>query len=402
MPIAVAVRFRRGGRAYYFDPGDLPLKKNDAVIAQTSRGQEFGKVVLGKSEVSEEKIGGPLKPIIRLATAEDLERVKANSEREHEALRQCQEAVHRHNLPMKVISSEYTFDRSRLVFHFSAEGRVDFRGLVRELASMFRTRIELRQIGVRDEAKMLGGYGTCGRALCCASFLHGFDPVAIRMAKDQGLSLNPSKISGACGRLMCCLRYEHETYLQCRCDLPKEGTWVRTPRGTGQVRGLNILARNVVVRLSGEQTVEFPVSEIEVLDGPPSPAEEQPQRRAAVEQAQGAAEARTGPATIPSAAPTEAPLAGAAQPNERRRRSSRSSRRRRRSKSPTEKGAGAPSGPPERKAEGASSDGQKETRAAPPEAEGTITVYRRSRRRRNRRTRKDKGPQSPPESKEQE
>jgi cell fate regulator YaaT (PSP1 superfamily) len=263
----------RSGRVYYFDPKGFPIRCGDAVIAQTSRGQEFGRVVAGRQEVSHEAIGGPLKPIVRLATRDDLDRDESNRQREREAVGYCYQAILRHELPMKLVAAEYTFDRSRLTFHFSAEGRVDFRELVRELASVFRTRIEMHQIGVRDEAKLLGGYGTCGRELCCARFLRAFDPVAIRMAKDQGLSLNPTKISGACGRLMCCLRYEHETYVESLRRFPKEGSWVKTPRGCGQVCGCNVLSGCLTVRLPGDRTEDLSRDEVEVLPGRPPEAD---------------------------------------------------------------------------------------------------------------------------------
>ncbi|BDG61985.1 PSP1 domain-containing protein [Caldinitratiruptor microaerophilus] len=208
----VGVRFRRAGKIYYFDPGDLPLRRGMHVIVETSRGMEYGEVALPPRFVEEDEVVGELKPIVRVATPEDDRRMEENRRRQEEAFRICLEKIDAHGLPMNLVDAEYTFDGSKLVFSFTAEGRVDFRQLVRDLAAVFRTRIELRQIGVRDEAKLLGGIGPCGRVLCCSSFLSDFAPVSIRMAKDQNLSLNPTKISGLCGRLMCCLRYEQGHY----------------------------------------------------------------------------------------------------------------------------------------------------------------------------------------------
>lgn len=208
----VGIRFKPAGKIYYFDPGELEIKREDNVIVETVRGLEFGKVVIGMREVPEQEVVLPLKKVIRLATREDVAQMEENKGKEAEAKEICLKKIQDHNLPMKLIDVEYTFDGSKVIFYFTAEGRVDFRELVKDLASVFRTRIELRQIGVRDEAKMLGGIGSCGRVLCCASFLGDFEPVSIRMAKDQNLSLNPTKISGICGRLMCCLKYESEGY----------------------------------------------------------------------------------------------------------------------------------------------------------------------------------------------
>jgi len=208
----VGVRFKAAGKIYYFDPDDVQIPANTDVIVETVRGLEFGKAVIGNRQVSEEEVVLPLKKVIRVATAEDEAQMIANKSKEEEARDCCMKKIVEHNLPMKLVDVEYTFDGSKVIFYFTAEGRVDFRELVKDLAAVFRTRIELRQIGVRDEAKMLGGIGSCGRVLCCASFLGDFEPVSIRMAKDQNLSLNPTKISGICGRLMCCLKYESEAY----------------------------------------------------------------------------------------------------------------------------------------------------------------------------------------------
>ncbi|NLU50103.1 MAG: stage 0 sporulation family protein [Syntrophomonadaceae bacterium] len=212
MPVVVGVRFKPAGKIYYFDNEGIPLQLGDKVIVETVRGIEFGQVVIGCREVEEDQLVLPLKKVIRKATQEDMLQHQENRTREAEAYAVCEAKIKEHRLPMNLIDVEYTFDRGKIIFYFTAEGRVDFRELVRDLASIFRTRIELRQIGVRDEAKMLGGIGTCGRVLCCCSFLGDFAPVSIRMAKDQNLSLNPTKISGICGRLMCCLKYESDCY----------------------------------------------------------------------------------------------------------------------------------------------------------------------------------------------
>ncbi len=212
MPVVVGVRFRRAGKIYYFDPGGLTLQYADKVVVETARGLEFGEVVIPPREVSEASLVLPLKTVMRIGTEEDIRRVEENQLKQKEAFAVCTEKIREHELPMKLIDVEYTFDNSKIIFYFTAEGRVDFRELVKNLAAIFRTRIELRQIGVRDEAKMVGGIGGCGRVLCCHAFLGDFEPVSIRMAKDQNLSLNPTKISGICGRLMCCLKYENEVY----------------------------------------------------------------------------------------------------------------------------------------------------------------------------------------------
>ena len=208
----IGVRFRKAGKVYYFDPAQMEIKMGDHVIVETARGIEFGEVVLGVREVDEKKVIQPLKSVIRMATKNDEELERKNKEKEHEAFQICQEKIRKHELQMKLIDAEYTFDNNKLLFYFTADGRIDFRELVKDLAAVFKTRIELRQIGVRDETKILGGVGICGRPLCCHSYLSEFIPVSIKMAKEQNLSLNPTKISGVCGRLMCCLKYEEETY----------------------------------------------------------------------------------------------------------------------------------------------------------------------------------------------
>jgi cell fate regulator YaaT (PSP1 superfamily) len=262
MPTVVSVAFREAGRAYYFDPGDLQVKEGDRVLAETARGLELGTVVGGRQEVAEADIPQPLKPLVRVATAADIERDAENRELEKQAMAICAEKIRAHGLAMKLIECDYTFDRSRVVFFFGAEGRVDFRKLVRDLASALKTRIELRQVGVRDEAKLMGDVGPCGRELCCATFLTTFDPVAIRMAKEQGLSLNPAKISGVCGRLMCCLRYEHDFYQEKRRELPRVGSWVVTDRGEGKVTDVNVLTQRVVVQVPDYGQLEAPASAV--------------------------------------------------------------------------------------------------------------------------------------------
>lgn len=245
----VGVRFKKAGKIYYFDPSDLPIQKDDAVIVETARGIEYGKVVIGKRTVGESDVVLPLKRVIRIADAADAKVVEENKTAAKNAISICQEKIKEHQLKMKLVDVEYTFDRNKIIFYFTAEGRIDFRELVKDLASIFRTRIELRQIGVRDEAKMLGGIGPCGRILCCSSFLGDFEPVSIKMAKDQNLSLNPTKISGLCGRLMCCLKYEHDQYESGKLEMPKVGSVVITSLGTGKVIGLNVENRTVKVQL---------------------------------------------------------------------------------------------------------------------------------------------------------
>ena len=231
----IGVRFRKAGKVYYFDPAQMEIKLGDHVIVETARGIEFGEVVLGVREVDEKKVIQPLKSVIRMATKNDEELERKNKEKEHEAFQICQEKIRKHELQMKLIDAEYTFDNNKLLFYFTADGRIDFRELVKDLAAVFKTRIELRQIGVRDETKILGGVGICGRPLCCHSYLSEFIPVSIKMAKEQNLSLNPTKISGVCGRLMCCLKYEHEAYAELQKITPRQGSVVDTPEGRGKV-----------------------------------------------------------------------------------------------------------------------------------------------------------------------
>ncbi len=249
MAMIIGVRFKSAGKVYYFNPGDLSLDKGSRVMVETARGVECGEVVLANREVADSTIVKPLKPILRRATPEDEQRARENAEKEQRAMQVCQEKIAAHKLDMKLVDVEYTFDNSKILFYFTADGRVDFRNLVKDLASVFRTRIELRQIGVRDEAKMLGGLGICGRPFCCSQFLGDFQPVSIKMAKEQGLSLNPTKISGSCGRLMCCLKYEQDAYESLLKITPKTGAVVTTKEGKGVVVDANLLTGVVKVRL---------------------------------------------------------------------------------------------------------------------------------------------------------
>ena len=248
MVTVIGVRFRSGGKVYYFGPGELNIKSGEHVIVETARGVEYGYVVLGNREIEEGKVIQPLKSVIRMATAEDDAREENNRKKEKDAFGICQEKIRKHGLEMKLIDVEYTFDNNKILFYFTADGRIDFRELVKDLASVFKTRIELRQVGVRDETKIVGGVGICGRELCCHSYLSEFIPVSIRMAKEQNLSLNPTKISGVCGRLMCCLKNEEETYEYLNSKLPGVGDFVTTDDGLkGEVHSVNVLRQQVKV-----------------------------------------------------------------------------------------------------------------------------------------------------------
>ena len=256
MTKVIGVRFRKAGKVYYFSPGDNEIKNGDHVIVETARGVEYGYVVLGSHEVEDKKVVQPLKPVLRMASPEDEEIERINKEKEKEAFRICLEKIKKHELEMKLIDTEYTFDNNKILFYFTADGRIDFRELVKDLASVFKTRIELRQIGVRDETKIRGGIGICGRPLCCSSYLSEFIPVSIKMAKEQNLSLNPSKISGVCGRLMCCLKYEEETYEELNSRLPNIGDYVTTDDGLkGEVHSVSILRQlvKVIVTVDGDE-----------------------------------------------------------------------------------------------------------------------------------------------------
>lgn len=258
----VGIRFRRAGKVYYFDPADIDLEVNDHVIVETSRGLELGRVVIAPRQVLANETVEPLRPLVRKAEPEDVERAQEFEEKAEEALIECGKMIGELQLPMKLLSAEYNLDGSRLTFLFSAEERVDFRELVRQLTKRFKMRVELRQVGSRDEAKLIGGFGRCGRPLCCMSFISEFDPVSIRMAKEQQLPLNPMKISGICGRLMCCLSYESKQYHAMKEKLPKAGQRVSTAMGEARVVGSNPLKETVLVELESQATVELPLSEI--------------------------------------------------------------------------------------------------------------------------------------------
>ncbi len=267
MTKVIGVRFRTAGKVYFFSPGKYEIKTGDKVIVETARGVEFGSVVSGIREVEDEKIAQTLKSVMRIATEEDIRKEEKNREKEKEAFEICKDKIRKHGLEMKLIDAEYTFDNNKVLFYFTADGRIDFRELVKDLASVFRTRIELRQIGVRDETKIRGGIGICGRPLCCHTYLTEFAPVSIKMAKEQNLSLNPSKISGVCGRLMCCLNNEEETYEELNKSLPSNGDHVTTPEGLkGDVQAVNVLRQlvRVVVALDNEEKEvrEYPASEL--------------------------------------------------------------------------------------------------------------------------------------------
>ena len=254
----VGIRFRNAGKIYYFGPENLELKAGMHAIVETARGVEIGTVITGPREVSEESVIQPLKPVIRIATEADERQAEKNREKEKEAYRICLEKIAKHNLDMKLVEAEYTFDNNKLLFYFTADGRIDFRELVKDLAAVFRTRIELRQIGVRDETKIMGGYGICGRQLCCNTFLPEFAPVSIKMAKEQNLSLNPTKISGVCGRLMCCLKNEEETYEYLNSKLPNVGDFVTTDDGLkGEVSSVNVLRQLVKVTVEVDDEKEL-------------------------------------------------------------------------------------------------------------------------------------------------
>ena len=255
----VGIRFRPAGRIYYFAPQDQPYSTGQYVIVETVRGVEAGRVVIANKKLPESDLSDPLKPVLRLATEDELRMMLSFKSKEKDALVRCNERIVQHKLPMKLVEAEYTFDGSRLTFYFTAEERVDFRALVRDLAAIFRTRIELRQIGARDQAKLQGGIGPCGKTLCCSSWITDFGIVSIKMAKEQGLPLNPSKISGICGRLMCCLSYENDNYIQTKQRMPQIGTFLNTPSGSGKVFAVNVPKNSVEVMLDSGVTIQFPL-----------------------------------------------------------------------------------------------------------------------------------------------
>lgn len=264
----VGVRFKKAGKIYYFDPDKIDAKKNDFVIVETARGLEFGVVAVGPKEVNEDEIISPLKPVLRLAEDEDVQIHKENKKKAKEAMTICQEKVKEHALEMNLVDVEYTFDNNKVIFYFTADNRVDFRDLVKDLASIFKTRIELRQIGVRDEAKIIGGIGPCGQITCCTRFLGEFAPVSIKMAKEQSLSLNPTKISGLCGRLMCCLKYEQETYEELLVHMPQVGAIINSPDGTGVIISSYTLLQRVRAKIKlkdgTEDIFQYGIDEIEL------------------------------------------------------------------------------------------------------------------------------------------
>ena len=269
MPEIIGVRFRSAGKVYYFDPGGVAVDKGDKVIVETARGIECGETVIPNRQIPDGEFSQPLKKMIRKAGGDDLIRVEQNHEKEEGALAICAEKIKKHGLEMKLIGAEYTFDNNKILFYFTADGRVDFRDLVKDLASVLRTRIELRQVGVRDEAKMLGGLGTCGRTFCCATFLDEFQPVSIKMAKEQGLSLNPTKISGTCGRLMCCLKYEQDAYEDLYRSTPQAGSIVQTPEGRGVITDTALLTGMLKISIEGpggNVTSSYHKSQVKVLN----------------------------------------------------------------------------------------------------------------------------------------
>ncbi|MBR1560264.1 MAG: stage 0 sporulation family protein, partial [Clostridia bacterium] len=266
MATVIGVRFKKAGKVYYFDPSGIWPRPGDGVIVETTRGVEYGEVVTGSRTVNDAQLVSPLRKVVRIATPEDIERAETNERREKEAFAVCQEKIARHKLDMKLVSVEFTFDNSKIIFYFTANGRVDFRELVKDLASVFKTRIELRQIGVRDEAKMLGGLGSCGRPICCGAFLGDFQPVSIKMAKEQNLSLNPTKISGQCGRLMCCLKFEQDNYDAVLKRVPRVGKDIVTPDGVGVITDINVIKETIRVRIRQDDDSfdvrEYPIDEV--------------------------------------------------------------------------------------------------------------------------------------------
>lgn len=311
----IGVRFQNAGKLYFFDPGSFWPTAGDFVIVETARGIEFGEVVVPVRELSTPQLSAPLKQVVRIATEQDVQHARENKAAEKEAYAICQRKINEHKLDMKLVSVEYTFDNSKILFYFTANGRVDFRSLVKDLAGVFRTRIELRQIGVRDEAKMLGGLGPCGRPICCGAFLGDFQPVSIKMAKEQNLSLNPTKISGVCGRLMCCLKYEEDNYEQTRKRMPKVGKEVITPDGNGVVWDLNIIKETVRVRLQkgdSSELKDFPLADVQRVGAAPSaPATESASAAEAkpTDSDSAPASAETGASAVESVAPAETPKA---------------------------------------------------------------------------------------------
>ncbi len=345
MAKVIGVRFQNAGKLYFFDPGSYWPTAGDFVIVETARGVEFGEVVTGVKEIADDQLSAPLKQVIRIASAQDVQHAKDNERAEKEAYVICQQKISDHKLDMKLVSVEYTFDNSKILFYFTANGRVDFRSLVKDLASVFKTRIELRQIGVRDEAKMLGGLGPCGRPICCGAFLGDFQPVSIKMAKEQNLSLNPTKISGVCGRLMCCLKYEQDNYEQIRKQMPKVGKEVTTPDGVGVVWDLNIIKETVRVRIQkgdSSELKDFPMTEVQRVNGSQAPKPAPKAEEAPAAAAEAAVEAPNAETAAPAAenAPQQPAQEQRPQRGQRPPRSERPARRNERSGSREDKPAG--------------------------------------------------------------
>ncbi len=300
MPDIVGIRFKRAGKVYYFDPAGVDLKAYDYVVVQTARGIEMGQVAIAPKQVLESELTAELKPIVRKATEEDIKRAQDFAAKEGSAMAECAKMIAKLNLPMKLVEAEYNIDGSRLTFYFTAEERVDFRELVRELTGFFKTRIELRQIGPRDQAKQIGGMGRCGRTLCCVSYLTEFAPVSIKMAKEQDLPLDPMKISGVCGRLQCCLAYENAQYHEAKARMPRRGQRVSTPSGMGFVLGTNPLKETVLVELESKAEVECTLNEIKIL-------QPEPDIQCANEAAEGSAVTETPAVETAAAASNESP-----------------------------------------------------------------------------------------------
>lgn len=318
----IGVRFENAGKLYFFDPGALWPTPGDYVIVETSRGIEFGEVVTQMKEIDDSTLNSPLRPVVRIATAEDVQHNKDNRAAEREAHAICQKKIAEHKLDMKLVRVEFTFDNSKILFYFTANGRVDFRGLVKDLAGVFKTRIELRQIGVRDEAKMLGGLGPCGRQICCGAFLGDFQPVSIKMAKEQNLSLNPTKISGICGRLMCCLKYEQDQYEAIRKRMPKVGKEVITPDGPGVVWDLNVIRETVRVRIQKGDSSElrdYPMEDVQRAGMPPQHQKKQPAEETATESQEAPVEVNVAVEAEAAAEPEEPPAERSPRPRREKR-----------------------------------------------------------------------------------
>ncbi len=327
----IGVRFRNDGKLYFFDPGSLWPTPGDYVIVETSRGIEFAETVTTIKEIDESGLDTPLRPVIRIASAEDVRHNEENHAAEREAHAVCQKKIAEHKLDMKLVRVEFTFDNSKILFYFTANGRVDFRALVKDLAGVFKTRIELRQIGVRDEAKMLGGLGPCGRHICCGAFLNDFQPVSIKMAKEQNLSLNPTKISGICGRLMCCLKYEQDQYEAVRKQMPKVGKEVMTPDGQGVVVDLNVIRETVRVRIrkgDSSELRDYPMGDVQRLGQPQTRVHEEP--AAAPQETAEAARTEPHAAPAPNAEEQTAPRTGREKPRKAHRDEAAADRREKR------------------------------------------------------------------------